>query len=166
MLRTYAVKLRSDMRIAGIDFPANEQVAAITCEINPTDLLGLVQHHHAIVEEITDAADDDEEQSTLAADPEVQSIGFESNEAEEEQPGDEPEEETTSAEEAISNADAVAAFVTDGLDEKIATALVVANGILGPDALRAKLAEPGFDVIDLEEIGKVRAEKILAIYLK
>lgn len=164
MLKTYAVKLRSATRIAGIDFHAEEQVAAITCEISPYDLLGLVQHHHAIVEEITDEGDE-KEQPTLAADPEVEAIGFESEEAEE-QPGDEPEEETTSAEEAISNADAVAAFMADGLDEKISTALVVANGILGPDALRTKLAEPGFDVIDLEEIGKVRAEKILAIYLK
>lgn len=161
-LKTYAVKLQSAMKIAGIDHAAGEQVAAITCEISPYDLLGLVQHHHAALTEIT--GPELPEVAVVAASDDEEVISSEELAIDDTETFDEAEE--TSSAEAVSNADAVAAFIADGVDEKTATALVVANGINGPDALRAKLAEPGFDCIDLAEIGKVRAEKILAIYLK
>lgn len=175
-LKTYALKLRAATRISGVDYQAGEQVGAITCEISPFDLLGLVQHHHAELVEVTDEAEADvaeeetEEQadaSELSDEPaESTSEGDADADADSELPEEETEAEETSAEDANSAADAVAAFVADGLDEKTATSLVVANGIMGPEALRAKMSEPDFNLDDLDEIGPVRVKKIEAIYLK
>ena len=175
MLKTYALKLRSDIRISGVDFRANEQIAAITCEINPHDLLGLVQHRHAELTEVTDDSEsispddgeldsdslevENESPSPLVEEPEAAEV-----ESEPEQPAESAAEESSSPEPTA--AQSIALFVADGLEEKIAHSLVVANGIASPDALRSMMSDADFDLIDLHEIGDVRAKKIMAVYLK
>lgn len=52
-------------------------------------------------------------------------------------------------------------FIADGLDEKIAT--VLAEQGCTPESVRGLIAE-GFDLIELEDIGKSRAAAILAVY--
>lgn len=168
-LKTYALKLCAATRINGVDYGFGEQVGAITCEISPYDLLGLVQHHHAELSEVTDQAEGDTAEETEEQ-PDASELSDEpASESTSEGDADadaDSEAEETSAEEANSAADAVAAFVADGLDEKTATSLVVANGIMGPEALRAKMSEADFNLDDLDEIGPVRVKKIEAIYLK
>lgn len=184
MLKTYAVTLKYPMKVAGIEFPAGEQLAAITCEISPHDLLGLVQHHHAIVEEITDQGFDEPEDDVDAEAEEAiisnqvvsesddieadSDVGDADNQDESEsgEPSEDEAEGQSNVLDATTKANAVAAFVADGLDEKTATCLVVSNGILGPDELRLKMSEANFDLDDLEDIGPVRVKKIEAIYLK
>ncbi len=186
-MKTFAIKLRAPIRISGIEFPGDYQIGAVTSEVNPIDLLGLIQFHHASVEEVTDAADDeieegdeaeqvevespvaDEQAVDLAADQPLLPLVEDSQEVGQAQ----PEIETSSQPETESQpteiddpAAAIALFVADGLDDKTARALVVVNKIASPDALRAKLAESTFSLADLDEIGQVRQEKILATYLK
>jgi hypothetical protein len=181
MLKTYAVTLKYPMKVAGIEFPAGEQLAAITCEISPHDLLGLVQHHHAIVEEITDQGFDESEDDvddqadevissnqvvSESDDIEADSDADSQDELESEESSEDETEDQPTVLDATAKANAVAAFVADGLDEKTATSLVVENGILGPDELRLKMSEASFELDDLEGIGPVRVKKIEAIYLK
>ncbi len=65
-MKTFAIKLRAPIRISGVDFPGDYQIGAVTSEVNPIDLLGLIQFHHASVEEVTDAADDEIEEGDEA----------------------------------------------------------------------------------------------------
>ena len=175
-LKTYALKLRGPIKVAGIEFGVDDQVGAITCvgDISPHDLLGLVQHHHATLEEVV-GLDSDEDEAELDADEESArdgaieadaDVAAEQFEQLEEPAREEAIEVDAVAKTKVDSLTGIAAFIADGLDEKIARALVEANGIASPDALRVKLNEADFDLHDLAEIGDVRAKKILAIYLK
>lgn len=176
-LKTYALKLRGPIKIAGIEFGVNDQVGAITCvdNVSPHDLLGLVQHFHATLEEVVGLDSDDDETELDLAEESTRDGATEADVTAEDEQSEESAREGTA--ESIEDTDAVtenevdsltgiAAFIADGLDEKIAKALVEANGIASPDTLRVKLNEADFDLHDLAEIGDVRAKKILAIYLK
>ena len=60
----------------------------------------------------------------------------------------------------------IADFMALGLDEKTSHALVCANGIMTPDQLMEKMSDPKFDLTDLADIGKSRADKITKIFAK
>jgi hypothetical protein len=179
-MKTFALILERDTNIAGTLFPAGFQVGAITSEVNPMDLLGLVQFHHCRVEEVTDAEDSEpafdeaeaeaEYQSDVAVEAGEQSAASESAPSAESQPmlpleATETQPGADLKPEPIDQSSAIAKFVADGLDEKTARALVVTNNIASPDVLKTKLADPAFSLADLDEIGKSRQEKIMATYL-
>lgn len=160
------------MRISGEDFPADCQIGAITSEVNPMDLLGLIQYHHAFIEEVTDAEDDsqedgEEEQLPLplvdgdSSEAAEKSATAEANQTEPSQLQPEAESQTAP----IDDTAAIAKFVADGLDEKTARALVVTNKIKSPEELKTKLADASFNLGELDEIGATRQQKIMAIYL-
>ncbi len=144
-MKTFAIKLRAPIRISGVDFPGDYQIGAVTSEVNPIDLLGLIQFHHASVEEVTDAADDEIEEGDEAEQVEESPVADEQAvdpaadqpflplvEDSQEVGQAQPEIETPSQPETESQpteiddpAAAIALFVADGLDEKTARALVV-----------------------------------------
>lgn len=165
-------------------YPADFQVAALTSEVGPMTILGLIQYHHAIVEEVTDSLDDEGDTSADGDDGEP-----EAGESVTPQPGEgdsatdetddtdgtessPPDEESAATPPALPPAgdqqgeggDAVAAFIAAGLDNKTAEALVIANKITSIEELLTLLADPEFDLTELDEIGAVRAEKIKAIF--
>lgn len=174
-MKTFAVKLRKEMRISGEEFPADCQIGAITSEVNPMDLLGLIQYHHAFIEEVTDAEDDSQEDGDDLPEEQLPLplVDGDSSEAAEksataEANQTEPSQLQPEAESQIAPIDdtaAIAKFVADGLDEKTARALVVTNKIKSPEELKGKLADPFFNLGELDEIGATRQQKIMAIYL-
>lgn len=158
-MKTFAIKLGKEIAVNGVLMPAGYQVAAITGEVDPMTLLGLIQFHHAEVEEVTDAddgdedgGDDSESDSDIEEDEPVATSDAESEVSQDGEQSAEPQEA----------APAAASFLVDGLDEKIAKALE-SNGVNSPDDVRKLIAE-GFDLTELEDIGEVRAKKILEIY--
>jgi len=180
MMKTYAIRLKKETTIEGVQYPADFQIAALTSEVGPLTILGLVQYRHAIVDEVTDSLDDESDASADGDDGEP-----EAGESVTPQPGDEidsnpPDEESPATPPAVdqqgadggelspvvvTNDSAVTAFVAAGLDQKTAEALVIANKITSIEELTTLLADPGFDLIDLDDIGVARAEKIKAVFL-
>lgn len=172
-MKTYAVKLKCDTKVEGIDCDAGTHMGALTSECGPLTLLGLVQHHHAVLEEIVDCPDDcddgcdgdcndgDAGDGTAIVGPTDVSIdgdqpGDESgdSQSDDSQPrNDQPNDDTS-----------IASFLAAGLDQKTAEALVVSNKIGSIDELKLLMSDPKFDLIDLEEIGTARAEKIKAVF--
>lgn len=178
-MKTYAVKLKQETNVEGVKFPADFQIAALTSEVGPLTILGLIQYSHATVEEVTDSLDDDSESSADGDDGEPEAgesvttpPADEATEEIENSPPDEEQAATPPAtppagdqQEVGGGNDAIAAFVAAGLDQKTAEALVVANKITSIEELTTLLADPEFDLTELDEIGAVRAEKIKAIFL-
>lgn len=157
-MKTFAIYPVANINIEGTEFTPSDQVGVVTCDIRLATLLGLIQFGHATAEEI-DAA----ELMTLAeanCDPADsiddvdadEDVGIDVESVDPPIPADvdQDDEPTTDS------------FVSDGLDEKIAAALL-AQGVSTPDDLR-KLIADGYDLTELDDIGKVRAEKILEIY--
>ena len=175
-MKTYAVKLKQEQKIEGVIFPAGFQIAALTSEVGPLTILGLIQYRHATVEEVTDSLDDDGDTSADGDDGEPEAgesvttppaDEIENSPPDEEQAATPPAEPPAGDQQEVGggNDDAIAAFVAAGLDQKTAEALVVANKITSIEELTTLLADPEFDLTELDEIGAVRAEKIKAIFL-
>lgn len=189
-MRTYAIRLKALTTVDGIEYPADFQIGAITTEVRPLTLLGLVQFQHAEVEEITDAVDAEEAEADADADADADAEQEEtadddaSDDAPAIDPTDptdgpadlplvddnspaEPQPEEVPAVNPVPATDvdrAIAEFVAAGLDTKTAEALVKANRITGIDELRLLMSDPKFDLIDLDDVGTVRAEKIKAAF--
>lgn len=166
------------MVIEGVSYPADFQVGALTSEVGPLTLLGLAQFHHAIIEEVTDSLDDAGETSADGGDGEPEAGesvtpnegGSEGGESADGSADGEPEvvpptppaPPTPPVPDAT---DAVAVFMAAGLDKATAEALAITNRINSLEELNTLLADKDFDLLDLDEIGAVRAEKIKAIFL-
>lgn len=178
MMKTYAIRLKGATNIEGVMYPADFQVAAVTSEVSPMTLLGLIQFKHAIVEEVTDSLDDEGDTSADGADssPEAsepvttltETNGIPPAEASVAPP---PASDSLPQQEAGNSngkvdvaAEAVAAFVAAGLDHKTAEVLVVINQIASIEELTTLLADADFNLTDLDEVGAIRAEKIKAIF--
>jgi hypothetical protein len=158
-------------------------VGAVTSEVGPLTLLGLVNFNHAVLEEVTDSLDDEGDTSADGDDGEPEAGGSVTPQDDnDDSQSDPPHEETVTAPPAelpettqpvAGDApplvqpgvdDAVAAFMAAGLDKATAEALAIANKIASLEELNTLLADPDFDLIDLEDIGTARAEKIKAIF--
>ena len=171
-MKTFAVRLIRDTKIEGVDYKANFQVGAITSEVGTQTLLGLLQFGHAVADEITDSPDGDEDDAGSDADEDQPGDVVEGSA--DEPAGDPAGESAESGEETSDQDDGdkpanegvspVAEFLAAGLDNKTAEALVDANNIQSLAELQALMADPEFDLLDLEEVGAVRAEKIRAIF--
>lgn len=164
-------------------YPADFQVAAVTSEVSPMTLLGLIQFKHAIVEEVTDSLDDEGDTSaddvgstSLASEPVTTSTENDSIVNNEIPPAEAsvaappasdslPQQEAGNSNGKVDvSAEAVAAFVAAGLDHKTAEVLVVTNQIASIEELTTLLADADFNLTDLDEVGAIRAEKIKAIF--
>lgn len=172
-MKTFAIRLRQETNIEGVTYPADFQVAAVTSEVSPMTLLGLIQFKHAIVEEVTDSLEDegdasaDDVGSTFeASEPVTPSIENNILPAEElvaERPvGDSPCQQDASSKDSTN--DAIAAFVAAGLDAKTAEVLAITNHIASIEELTTLLADVDFNLTDLDEVGAIRAEKIKSIF--
>lgn len=168
--RTFAIVATKAISAEGVMLSDGDKVACITSPISVATLLGLIQFHNFRVEEVTaeqeldDSVDDvadevapTEEQQAIA---EVEQSEPSSLADVESQPGEETLEPAGIDPELVMKA--IQQFINDGLDEKTAKALAEEND-LTPDGLKALIAE-GYDLTELESIGQVRAEKILAVY--
>jgi hypothetical protein len=173
MMKTFSIRLKSDRTIEGVQYPAGFQVGAVTSEVGPLTLLGLVNFNHAVLEEVTDSLDDEGDTSADGDDGEPEAGGSVTPQDDiDDSQSDPPDEETVAAPPAGETQpvagdtlnDAVAAFMAAGLDKATAEALAIANMIASLEELNTLLADPDFDLIDLEDIGAVRAEKIKAIF--
>lgn len=164
-MKTYAVTLGKDMDVEGIPMKAGEHVAAITSEVSPHTVLGLLQFSHAIAEEITDAADDDDSEAepmaeTIAVDDASDDDVIRTEPIKPVDP--QPEQKQEPADSTEDAGDQIAEFLADGLDEKTAEALARA-GLASPEAVRDYL-KSGNLLTDLDDIGPRRAERIESIY--
>lgn len=180
-MKTYAVRLIRRTCIEGVDYPADFQIGAITSEVGTQTLLGLLQFHHAVADEITDEPDGDDDDGQDGSDgaADYQPGGGDPINIGEVSEGDiaGSEGEPSGFVESAGSLDdplqaglpadiqsATEEFIAAGVDEKTASALAVANGLQSLAELQSKMADPEFDLIDLEEIGTARAEKIRAIF--
>ena len=176
-MKTFAIRLRQETNIEGVMYPANFQVAAVTSEVSPMTLLGLIQFKHAIVEEVTDsledecdASADDDDSGSEASEPVTPSI--ENNIPHAEASVAEPPASDSLPQQEAGNlngnvdvvADAVTAFVAAGLDHKTAEVLAITNHIASIEELTTLLADVDFNLTDLDEVGAIRAEKIKGIF--
>jgi len=177
MMKTFAIRLKQETNIEGVIYPADFQVAAITSEVSPMTLLGLIQFKHAIVEEVTDSLDDegdasaDDVDSTLeASEPVTTSTENDIPHAEASVAAPPASDSLPQQEAGNSNgkvdvlAEAVAAFVAAGLDHKTAEVLAITNHIASIEELTTLLADVDFNLTDLDEVGAIRAEKIRSIF--
>jgi hypothetical protein len=180
MMKTFSIRLKSDRTIEGVQYTAGFQVGAVTSEVGPLTLLGLVNFNHAVLEEVTDSLDDEGDTSADGDDGEPEAGGSVTpQDGVDDSQSDPPDEETVAAPPAGETQpvagdapplvqpgvdDAVAAFMAAGLDKATAEALAIANKIASLEELNTLLSDPDFDLIDLEDIGAVRAEKIKAIF--
>lgn len=178
MMKTFAIRLKQDTNIEGVAYAADFQVAAITSEISPMTLLGLIQFKNAIVEEVTDSLDDEGDTSaddvgstSLASEPVTSSTETNEIPPAEVSVAAPPAAESLPQQEAGNSngnvdvvAEAVAAFVAAGLDSKTAEVLAITNHIASIEELTTLLADVDFNLTDLDEVGAIRAEKIKAIF--
>lgn len=185
MMKTFSIRLKSDRTIEGVQYPAGFQVGAVTSEVGPLTLLGLVNFNHAVLEEVTDSLDDEGDTSADGDDGEPEAGGSVTpQDGIDEIENSPPDEETVATPPAGETQpvagdtpplagsppiqpgvdDAVAVFMAAGLDKATAEALAIANKIASLEELNTLLADPDFDLIDLEDIGTARAEKIKAIF--
>jgi len=173
MMKTFAIRLRQETNIEGVMYPANFQVAAVTSEVSPMTLLGLIQFKHAIVEEVTDsledecdASADDDDSGSEASEPVTPSIENDIPHAEA-SVAEPPASDSLPQQEAGNSSnsdDVVAAFVAAGLDHKTAEVLAITNHIASIEELTTLLADVDFNLTDLDEVGAIRAEKIKGIF--
>lgn len=178
-MKCFAVKLKQETNIEGVKYPASgdeNPIAILTTDVNPITLLGLIQYHHAELVEVADLPDESGDESD------------ESGESDQAESGEAAETDSESSDETTSSphvAETVTSppvgatqpvaggkvqpgdgsdFIAAGLDQKTAEALMK-NGIGTVEDLSALLADPEFDLSDLDEIGPVRVEKIKATFL-
>lgn len=171
-MKTFAIRLKGPRTIEGIEYPADFQIGALTSEVGPLTLLGLVQYRHATIEEVTDSLEDDDDSSADGDDGGPEAGGSvtpqppaEHNDIDSDPPPEESSAEPPADDQQGAGGDGpIAAFIAAGLDQKTAEALVVANQITSIDELTALLADPQFNLMDLDDIGSVRAEKIKAVF--
>lgn len=176
-MKTFSIRLKADTTIEGVKYPAEFQIGAVTSEVGPLTLLGLIQFKHAILEEVADSPDDEGDAFADGDDGEPEA--GESAASPDESQCSPPDEETVaeppvaaqqgagSADSTVMPADnesAVGSFMRIGLDKPTADALVYANKITSVQELAAYLDDPSFTLLDLEDIGTVRAEKIKAAF--
>lgn len=167
-MKCFAVKLKQETNIEGVMYPASgdeNPIAILTTDVNPITLLGLIQYHHAELTEVADLPDESGD--------EAEAEDVESAETSNESTGSPHVAETVAAP-PVGATQPVAGgedqpgdgsdFVAAGLDQKTAEALMK-NGIGTVEDLSALLADPEFDLADLDEIGPVRIEKIKATFL-
>ena len=177
MMKTFAIRLREETNIEGVIYPAEFQVAAVTCEVGLMTLLGLIQFKHAIVEEVTDSLDDEGDTSADGVDSAPEASEPVTTSTENDIPPAEASVATPPASDSLpqqeagnSNgkvdvvSDAVAVFVAAGLDHKTAEVLAITNHIASIEELTTLLADADFNLTDLDEVGAIRAEKIRLIF--
>ena len=168
--RTFVITAPKDIRADDVDIKAGDRVAMVTGLVRPGTLFGLMQYHGFRAEEVP--VDDDSEaaaeaaiaaEESAAAQVDAASVRSDASPAADSQAQGESIDASYPTETPAVPVDpAVAAFIADGLDEKIAHILVEQNK-LDPAGLRA-LIDEGFDLIELEGIGTARVEKIMAVY--
>lgn len=168
------------------EFTPEEQIGVVTVNgVSLMDLLGALQFHHCKAVELDEAEmlkvvdDGDEDGEAYSEGEPIQVMVTEV--AATDQPGvDESDEsESIDLDEGSTTLDDTTEFpapdqsnqststkpfdqfIADGLDEKIAT--VLAEQGCTPESVRGLIAE-GFDLIELEDIGKSRAASIMAVY--
>lgn len=156
-MKTFAIYPVKDINIEGTDYTPSDQVGVVTCDVRLATLLGLIQFGHATAEEI-DASE------LMEVEPEAQPEAVDDSSVNvlDESESDSDDDDTIDYEPSEVEEPSVSSFVSDGLDEKISAALI-AQGVNTPDELR-KLIADGYDLTELDDIGKVRAENILKIY--
>lgn len=169
-MKCFAVKLKQETNIEGVLYPASgdeNPIAILTTDVNPITLLGLIQYHHAELVEVADLPDESGD--------EAEAEDVESAEASNESTGTPHVAETVTAPpvgatQPVAGGDSqppatpLDEFIAAGLDQKTAEALMK-NGIGSVEELTTLLADPEFDLADLDEIGAVRIEKIKATFL-
>lgn len=151
------------------EFTPEDQVGVVSTDgVSLLDLLGAIQFHHCKAVEIDEAAllDDD------LTEADVDAI-FDAPEADEppssldDQPEGELDEAIDPPADAIpvivptDNESTIHQFIADGLDEKVATSLVEQG--MTPEDIRQLIVE-GFDLTELEDIGKSRAAVLRSLY--
>jgi hypothetical protein len=158
------------------EFTPEDQVGVVSTDgVSLMDLLGAIQFHHCKAVEIDEdqllldlPVDEDEglddEDQPLEAMPENEAPTLD------DQPGDELDdldEATEPPADAIpitipaDRESTIHQFIADGLDEKVATSLVEQG--MTPEDIRQLIAE-GFDLTELEDIGKSRAAVLRSLY--
>lgn len=181
MTRTYVIRSNRDQLADGLDLKAEDQIAVVTTDLPLLTLLGMIQFHSASVEEVEieagsesdDDADDGEGEASVEGEAgEGEASQSEASQLEDDVIGSKPADATEgeggeAGSEGDDDADdgasdlfdaAFAAFTVEGLEPKIATALAEQGET--PDSIREKLAA-GFDLTTLDDIGGVRADKII-----
>lgn len=171
--RTFVITAHKTIKADGLEIKAGDKVAMVTGLVSPETLFGLMQFHGFKAEEVDaeqmlaehaeDEASDAEPESADAADVDsgAEASGAVASDIDASYPPEatEPAQETADI---SATEQAVAAFIADGLDEKTARALAESNG-LTPDDVRQMIVD-GTDLLDLDDVGVKRAEKILAAY--
>ena len=166
-MKTFVITAKQGFGFNGAKIEPGDELAIVTSNLSPEDLFGWLQFGQARAVMVKDdeggelpIADGDSFNEPLQEDG--HRPAEESEVTPETQPGDFPEEQQDPEESKPEEAESgVAAFVADGLEEKIAQTLADQN--ITPDDIRGMIAE-GFDLEEIEGIGKVRADKIKAIY--
>lgn len=166
-MKTYVITAKTGFGVNGEKLEPGDEIAVLTSNVSPENLFCWLQFGQA---EAVLVKDDESEELPIATPEEV---GIEDEPASEDGDGPaansdvtpEPQPDDSSEPDGddspVGQAEIEAAFVADGLDEKIANTLAEQN--ITPDEIRQMIAE-GFDLEEIEGIGKVRAEKIAAIY--
>lgn len=181
-MKTYAIYPTKNITIDGKAFTPEDQVGVASVDdISLLSLLGAIQFHHCKAVEIDEAevlriddGDEDEGEDIEAGEGYSEGEPVEvlvtevTGGREGVELSEEPEGSITLAEVepeakpfAGSANPTISLFTADGIDEKIATTL--AEQGCTPDSIRGLIAE-GFDLTELENIGKSRAAALLAVY--
>lgn len=167
-MKTFVITAKQGFGFNGSKIEPGDELAIVTSNLSPEDLFGWLQFGQARAVMVKDdecgelpIADGDSFDEPLQEDG--HRPAEESEVTPETQPGDFPDDQPQEPESGPgAGVESIAsAFVADGLDEKIANALAEQN--ITPDDIRGMIAE-GFDLEEIEGIGKVRADKIKAIY--
>lgn len=178
-MKRYEVKMMRPMNVEGVDYTPDDVVAIVETDVAIDTLLAALQYRHAKMEEVEEVKLGLQAQSKVEVEPQAEPESAEpdsiiqvddepvpvtqpepSGEPElESEPAVEPEPESADPPEQTDTA--LATFLADGLDEGTAAALV-ANS-LDVESLKSLIAE-GFDLTELDDIGRTRAKRIHDIY--
>lgn len=176
-MKTFVITAKQGFGFNGSKIEPGDELAIVTSNLSPEDLFGWLQFGQAKAVMVKDDdnselpiadgetfEDSDENGLCPAVESEVTpepqpddlSEGVESEQSEQAEVIEETEGQMPS-----DVASLTAAFIADGLEEKIANTL--AEQKVTPDDIRQMISE-GFDLEEIDGIGKVRADKIKAIY--
>jgi hypothetical protein len=147
------------------EFTPEDQVGVVSTDgVSLMDLLGAIQFHHCKAVEIDEeklledepASLTEDEFYAILAEPEADDPP-----ALDDQPEDEFDTDPTPPTIPADRESTIHQFMADGLDEKVATSLVEQG--MTPEDIRQLIAE-GFDLTELEDIGKSRAAVLRSLY--
>lgn len=167
-MRNFVITSKTEQQADGVALKPGDEIAIVSTHGIPLmTVLGMIQFQHADVQEIADdevnaladAPDSDDPGNEADADPEkADANDSDTNNESDDDKGNSESEEAETTEEGVK---VLEEFTSLGLDEKIAHTLVELGET--PESIGQK-AKEGYDLCELEGIGKVRADKILDLF--